>query len=58
MRDEIIEVLKKHEGYVDRSRTACCIWSDDYNDIADEIEKLLESHIKTGVVEVLNDSDN
>ncbi|MCP5060856.1 MAG: hypothetical protein GY936_00115 [Ignavibacteriae bacterium] len=61
MRYEIIEVLNEY---------VCCLSTDDdgaqelaimpesIDDIAKEIEKLFESHIKTGVVEVLNDSDN
>ncbi len=61
MRDKIIEVLKKYRevSFKDRSLKDCMIISDSYfNDVSKEIEKLLESHIKTGVVEVLNDSDN
>ncbi len=55
MRDKIIEVLKKYRelSFKDRSLKDCMIISDSYfNDVSKEIEKLFESHIKTGVVEV------
>lgn len=51
MRDKIIEVLENNEGFVDRSRTGCCLWPDDYLIVAKEIEKLYENHIKTGTIE-------
>ncbi len=49
MKDKILEILKKYEGYVDRSRTDCCIWSDDYNDIANEIITLHNDLVQEAV---------
>ena len=40
MIDKIVEILKEHEGWVDRSRTSTCVWPDDYTEIAEEIVKL------------------
>ncbi len=52
MRDKIIEVLKSHETNLkDHNYTPQEVIRDwEYKTIADEIEKLFESHIKTGVV--------
>ena len=51
MKDKIIEILKRHEGYVNRSRTDCCIWPDDYNDIANELLSLHNNLVQEAIEE-------
>ncbi len=58
MKDKIIEVLKKHETNLeDHNYTPQEVIRDwEYKTIAEEIGKLFENHIKTGVVEVKNEN--
>ena len=43
-KEQIIEILNNHAGYIDRSRTEKAVHEDNFNDIADEILSKLRQH--------------
>jgi hypothetical protein len=55
MKDSIVEVLNKSKSYVPTGKDSgyTIIYTHKIDGIAEEIEKLYESHIKTGIVNSL-----
>lgn len=58
MKKEIIKILNDSVGFVDRSKTSTCIWSDDFNDIAEQLTKIYITDIEKAYDKGYNDGTN